>query len=127
MTTRRVFLGAAAALAGLSATNSAGADAPEPEITVDEETGSGRANVPRKSEVWSALEIFEDVDEDTHLGVSGFWMDDEPPSVEFRVDTQLAGLTVNLSLEEARELAADLQLAATHAEQGAAEMGYYDD
>lgn len=119
--TRRTFLGAAAAaLATIPATATA-TDTDAVDVETDD-TGSARATVPNKNEVWSALNIRETVDDATTFSVTGHWSDGAPAQVECVARTDVADMTFNLSPAEADELAADLKLAATHARQGATEL-----
>lgn len=111
---RRAFLGAAAALAALPDLQSGDGESrvagPAESVTED------RLSAGSMSGVWTAAELGELVDEESSVSVSGWNYDDEDPShVMMHVTQQVVGLSLSLSPERARELAADLEAAADHA------------
>lgn len=120
---RRTFLGAAAAALSLPASGEAAADAPDVEVTEDAEYEAGAADVKRTTGASAILELPEAFDEDAEVSAKGYWGWGEDPHVEVSANTDLAALTLALSPEDARAFAADLRLAATHAEQGDARLG----
>jgi hypothetical protein len=59
---------------------------------------------------------------DGWLKATGLWFDDEPPIVELVADLNGVQIRLSLSPKQARRFGADLRTAATHAEQGSAEL-----
>lgn len=108
-TTRRRFLGAAAAL-GLLGT-ATGTTHATPDVTHGD-TGSTMAEYPSHAGVSSTLDLWLPHDDDASVRVVSYDYDDEHGDIELAVGTTGASLTLNLTPADAREIAADLEAAA---------------
>lgn len=114
-TTRRAFLGAAAAAAGL--TTAGVASATDTATVETDDVGSTRATYPDRSGFPAFLDLGLPQDWDSTLTVKGYrYDDDEEGSVEVTVGRSNATLTMNFTPEQARSIADDLEGAADHVE-----------
>jgi hypothetical protein len=113
---RRQFLGAAAAAAALPVATNEGAAFPEPTIESDD-TGCTRTSIPSGSPVFGAVNITEELSEESSISVSGYWYDDQPGEVECKVGVGSAHVTLSFSPDRAHELAAEFEQAALAAEE----------
>jgi hypothetical protein len=91
--------------------------------------GSASADVEEGAQIPTELSLHLDPDlvDDATVTVDAYWYDDEPPEVRFSMYHEAVTTQSSLTPERARRLAAELRLAATHAEQGAAEAGWFDE
>lgn len=120
--TRRTFLGAAAALAGLSASASGEAtESPAVDVSTGD-MGSGIASVETGGPVWADVELWGGNDREAEFSVHAEWLDDEQPWVHVGVNTGIANITTSMSPDRVRRLARELQTAADRAEQGQREV-----
>ncbi|MHB9286615.1 hypothetical protein ACKVMT_06200 [Halobacteriales archaeon Cl-PHB] len=94
-----------------------------PEITVDESTGVGTVTLDETAGMSANLELVNSQSESARINASGYWYDDEPPEVNLRVGFASGSISLSMSPERARRVAADLQMAAVHATTGDAELG----
>lgn len=114
-TTRRTFLGAAAALAALPATAEAtGAS------EGSEAAGAHQFSIGDHSDIWTSFELGEVLDEDAAISVAAYhYADgDEPHQVEMTMRGAWGSFWWNLTPTQALELSADLQHAAIRARAG---------
>ena len=112
---RRTFLGAAAAAAALPTSKVALEE--RPDVDVASGNGCSTARFSKRSDVWSDVEILSHGDDDsTSVSVFGEWLDDEPGHVTLHVTNDFVSLRASVDPDEARELAADLEAAAAHAD-----------
>lgn len=124
-TSRRAFLGAAAALSATIASSGTATATEEksdegdtrPRVDVSHgDYGSSRASVEAGEPVRGFLDLAEFDDEDSSIKVNGYHYDDaEPNAVEIHAGVGPASLTLDCSPERALELAEELTLAAEHA------------
>lgn len=98
---------------------------PDIETRIDEEYGTGVAHIEPGARVYSALYLdgHNPRDDETKIKVSGYWKDDEPPTVGLSVSRGFGNLDMNMSPERARTLAAELMLAANRADEGTDDLG----
>ena len=119
---RRTFLGAAAAVAALTGGAAASDDDPDAEVT-EGDYGGGRAVVESGAPVWSDIEIPPMADEQTDIRVAGHFSEYDAPTVDVTISQDHGIVELSMSPERARELATELRVAATNAEQGDAVAG----
>jgi len=99
-------------------------DRPTVDVTTDESTGSGWAHIEEGEPVDGSARMIETESEgDTYLACRAQFFDDEPGFVAASVTFPNVDGSLKLSPDRAREFAAELEAAADHAEQGAAELG----
>lgn len=113
-TTRRAFLGAAAALAGatgLTGSSTATSDQPGIDIKQDE-WGATRASLPKRAGLSSHLELYNRKEDDATFDATAYRYDDEESHVSVTIGLEAGNLSMTLSAEEARTIAADLEAAA---------------
>lgn len=113
-TTRRRFLGAAAALAGFTGfTGSSTATSNQPDIDIKhDEWGAARATLPKRSGLSSHLELYNLNENDVKFRVKAYRYDDEESHVSVSIMLKRGNVSMTLSAEEARTIAADLEAAA---------------
>lgn len=90
----------------------------------EEESGMGRATIEGGEPAESRADIIVNEDGNGHLWCAGYWFVDQPPEVALSLVLPNVDANVTMTPARARELAAELQLAAMHAEQGAREAGW---
>jgi len=113
-TTRRQFLGAAAAaagLAGLTATSTATSNQPDIEIKRDK-WGASRATLPKRTGLSSHLELYNLNEDDVRFRAKAYRYDEEESHVSVSIMLDAGNVSMTLSAEEARTIAADLEAAA---------------
>ncbi|MFC7071728.1 hypothetical protein ACFQJ7_09785 [Halovenus rubra] len=88
----------------------------EMDVSTDE-YGSGCVSLPTHDSLWSAVDFGEVTADDSQLSVNGHWSDDEPAHVEVHISAGSASVTLNLSPNQAQNVARDLESAAVEAEQ----------
>lgn len=96
--------------------------APAVEVTPVDDGGGAMADVEPGTDVPADVSIDLATPNDDHalLSVYGFRSADGPPEVQLCSYTKPVSIKHSLTPERARRLAAELRLAATHAEEGAA-------
>lgn len=119
-TTRRRFLGAAAALGLAASTGTSTATTttdPGPPIDVQRgDFGTVSGKLPERTGLGASLELWNPNDDNASVRVTGYRYVDEEPGIGLNVSMTHAGLSMYIAPEEARTLAADLNAAADHAE-----------
>lgn len=88
------------------------------DIETDGDFSDGRTSLPSREGIWSQVKLGKTIDEDASLSVTGHWSSYEPPRIEVRVSADAADVTLSISPDRSRALAADLLLAAYYAEKG---------
>lgn len=120
--TRRTFLGAAAAAAGLtmSTASTTATDTTTTDATIEtDDVGSTRATYDEHTGVPVFPTLYVPDEWDSSLTVEGYhYTGDEQGDVEAQIDAGQLSLTVSLDPSEARAIARDLEAAATHVEEG---------
>lgn len=126
-TSRRAFLGAAAALSALPAfggtatatdeeTDDSGSQ-PRVEVSHGDhgENGPSHASVESGDSIRGFLSLGELDDDESSFSVNGYHYEDEPGDVEIYSNIGCVSITYNCTPERALELAEELTLAAEHA------------
>lgn len=88
------------------------------DIKTEGDVSDGRTSLPSREGIWSQVKLGKTVDEDASLSVTGHWSSHEPPRIELHVRADAADVTLSISPDRSRALAADLLLAAYYAEKG---------
>lgn len=84
-----------------------------------DESGASQAAVEPGAPVWSLLELGTFEAEDTEITVAGHWYDEgDDPTVNARLSLPAGHLSLSMAPKRARTLAAELILAANHADGG---------
>lgn len=119
-TTRRRFLGAAAAAAGLAGfTGTSTATSNQPDIDIERgDYGTVRGTLPKRSSNGGFLELYNPHDRDATVRAKAWHIsdDEEESHVALSVAMDACNFSVNVTPEEARTIAQDLEAAADVAE-----------
>jgi len=119
-TSRRAFLGAAAAAASLTAITgvSTATQRTTPVETYRGEYGTHRADLPKRDSRGTFIELWNPDDRESELQAKAYHHDDGESRVTLGIEVDSAAIDTGLTPGQARDLARDLRTAADHAEYG---------